>query len=475
MENSDQPQIAVSYSWKEEREGPNAGAVKKFCQHLLDAGIPVVRDTDRLKHGECIWKFMRDIGASQSLCIFLSDGYLRSPNCMYELLVAWQRSKDNPEELRSRIKVWVMPSAIGISDPEIRIRYLEHWQSERERLKPLINRHAADGLSDDELAGFNRIKEVADHVNKMLCFFANTLSPVSANEFLDWIFQQSGKLIAPELLENSFPGIVAEINRLLGKHRAVGEFLRRCAPDLFEYKSPDYYLNAVVVGRQSIDLVSVVDSVTTALKSEHANRGFGRALEEIMGGIIVLGVNPEWVVAQRILAKSDRVHYSGDDIFKTEGSDTVYFLELVVRALGDSCSRLQDVFRPPDDSDFHQIPTVSKVFQGVLHQDNLTTLKRLFIKHIKQREPLAKDVDRLFEEIKQSMADEKRRGKKQYYATDSEFQKYASEIKQDLQLEDLLLIFPSGGTEADMVPLAHLLVPRLCELFTEIKSLKEES
>ena len=83
------PKVAVSYSWQEERSGRNAGAVDAFCARLRTADVEIIRDVSELSHGESILAFMRSIGASDFLCVFLSDGYLHSPNCMYELLVAW--------------------------------------------------------------------------------------------------------------------------------------------------------------------------------------------------------------------------------------------------------------------------------------------------------------------------------------------------------------------------------------------------
>jgi len=117
----------VSYAWKEEREGDNARAVESFCQELTAAGVDVVRDSETLNLGECLSTFMWDVGASNFLCVFLSDSYLRSPNCMYELLVAWQRSRDNANEFRERVKIWVMPGLKDISDLENRAPYLAYW------------------------------------------------------------------------------------------------------------------------------------------------------------------------------------------------------------------------------------------------------------------------------------------------------------------------------------------------------------
>lgn len=185
-----QPKVAVSYSWKEERSGTNAKAVDAFCKQLESRDVAVIRDTARLKHGESIKTFMRSVGASDFLCVFLSDAYLRSPNCMYELLIAWQRSKDNPDEFRQRVKVWVMPGAESIRDLTSRLQYLKHWLSEKERVEPLIKEYSTQGLAPGTLDEFTRIKEIGGNVDAILQFCAGHLSPGSAEEFQAWIATQ---------------------------------------------------------------------------------------------------------------------------------------------------------------------------------------------------------------------------------------------------------------------------------------------
>ena len=79
--------VAISYAGKQEREGENHGAVERFCKSLTKRGVPILGDRQDLKLGDDIKAFMRRIGDSDFLCISLSDDYLRSPNCMYEVLV----------------------------------------------------------------------------------------------------------------------------------------------------------------------------------------------------------------------------------------------------------------------------------------------------------------------------------------------------------------------------------------------------
>ncbi len=468
----------------------------KHCQSLRAAGLAVIRDKDEVKHGQSLLEFMRDLGASNFLCVFLSDGYLRSPNCMYELLVAWQRSKDNPEEFRSRVKVWVMPGAGAIRKPEGRIAYLEHWLAEKKRVEPLIKKFANKGLASAELEGFRRIKQFAEHVNEILCFFADTFSPESAEDFEKWIAaqfparaaaatastpQRPGSTV-PAVAEpppaarrdpqNEYPKTVNTVNDLLRRNPEVASFFREHGADFFGGTSPHVQLNSAV-GMQRMDLVSVVDPLVAALRVlPRAGAEFVKTVEIIIGGLLVLGVDPDWVAAQRALAAAKVLQYFGDDFHKTEGEVTVHFLELIIHALGDSACRFDDVFRSKEERDFRDIPAHPLVMKGVLAKDRGTEVKRCLIKHIKQRDPLPQDVEKLFSEVRESMADARNKFGKPYYSTDPGFSEHVELIKKDLALVDLFLILPAGGSESEMVQKAHLLVPRLHELFAEIKRLK---
>ena len=98
--------IAVSFAWSEEKNGQYKSAVDNFCAELTALGIEVVRDSLVLKLGDNLERFMReDIGKSGYLCVFLSEAYLKSHNCMYELFVARMKAYGNDDEFTSRVRI----------------------------------------------------------------------------------------------------------------------------------------------------------------------------------------------------------------------------------------------------------------------------------------------------------------------------------------------------------------------------------
>jgi hypothetical protein len=156
------PIVAISYAWKEEHGGEHSRKVEAICTRLRSHGIEVLWDREGLSLGGDIREFMQRIGTANFLCVFLSDAYLRSFNCMNELLIAWEASQHRPGEFKERVKVWIMPSAKGILDTNGRYVYVEFWQSECTKLEQLVNRHATRGMHGDDLNKFNRMKQFAE-------------------------------------------------------------------------------------------------------------------------------------------------------------------------------------------------------------------------------------------------------------------------------------------------------------------------
>lgn len=65
--------VGVSYSWRTEKEGPHAGTVASFCQLLEAAGVQMLLDIHEVDFGDSLTDFMKELGTSEHLCIFLSE------------------------------------------------------------------------------------------------------------------------------------------------------------------------------------------------------------------------------------------------------------------------------------------------------------------------------------------------------------------------------------------------------------------
>ena len=111
---SDTIPYCVSYAWNDESKA----MVDRLCEEANRRGKTVLRDLTGLGLGESISKFMQRLGSGDRVFVILSDKYLKSPYCMYELLEVWRNSKMADEEFRRRIRVFRLPDAKMLSPLE---------------------------------------------------------------------------------------------------------------------------------------------------------------------------------------------------------------------------------------------------------------------------------------------------------------------------------------------------------------------
>jgi internalin A len=62
------------------------------------------RDKDEMKHGDRISDFMDRIGEGDLVYVFLSDKYLKSPFCMYELHAIWRNGRGRVPATRAELR-----------------------------------------------------------------------------------------------------------------------------------------------------------------------------------------------------------------------------------------------------------------------------------------------------------------------------------------------------------------------------------
>ena len=106
--------VFISYAWGGESER----IVNELDADLQSKGILVIRDKRDLGFKGMIRDFMRQFGHGHAVIVVISDKYLKSPNCMFEL-VEIARNKD----LYDRVFPIVLGDA-DIYDPVNRIKYI---------------------------------------------------------------------------------------------------------------------------------------------------------------------------------------------------------------------------------------------------------------------------------------------------------------------------------------------------------------
>src|ERR1041385_7739077 len=121
---NDERAVFISYAWGAEREE----VVNQIDRALQERGIKLVRDKRDLGYKGSIREFMERIGRGHCIVVVISDKYLRSPNCMFELVEI-----ADGKQFHDRIFPLVLNDA-NIYDPLKRIEYVKYWEVKRGEL-----------------------------------------------------------------------------------------------------------------------------------------------------------------------------------------------------------------------------------------------------------------------------------------------------------------------------------------------------
>ncbi|WP_057937459.1 toll/interleukin-1 receptor domain-containing protein [Algoriphagus resistens] len=134
----DSHHVFISYAWGGESE-----AVANEVDHAITAaGFNLIRDKRDLGFKGLIKEFMEKIGQGHAVILVISDKYLKSPNCMFELLEV-QKSGD----FYDRIFPLVLPDAAIYKSTGI-ISYLKYWEGQIDELNDAIK--GLDSFADTQ-------------------------------------------------------------------------------------------------------------------------------------------------------------------------------------------------------------------------------------------------------------------------------------------------------------------------------------
>ena len=148
------------------------------------AKIP--RDKQTMGLGDCISAFMRLLGQRKRVFVILSDKYLRSRNCMFELLEIWRNSRHDNAELLSRIKVYKLDD-IHLHPQSARETYQDWWDRQADKDAATIGKHLGQRKLHrikNDMDGFINASEIADQCLNMLALIADTLTARSWDDFV---------------------------------------------------------------------------------------------------------------------------------------------------------------------------------------------------------------------------------------------------------------------------------------------------
>jgi hypothetical protein len=150
------PEVFVSYAWNEE----SCAIVDQIQKALGQQRIHMIRDREEVRYKDSIRDFMRRIGQGKCVVVVISEKYLRSENCMFELVEVAKA-----QGLRERIFPIVLSDA-NIYKATGRIKYVQHWEAEIRELDEALKTVRGDNLTklQDDLNIYSEIRRLFDGI-----------------------------------------------------------------------------------------------------------------------------------------------------------------------------------------------------------------------------------------------------------------------------------------------------------------------
>ncbi|OYE03750.1 leucine-rich repeat domain-containing protein [Nostoc sp. 'Peltigera membranacea cyanobiont' 232] len=153
-------EIFISYAWGGESEQ----FVNQLDETLQAKGIKIIRDKRDLGYKGLIKAFMERIGRGKCAIAVISDKYLKSPNCMFELV---QIAKNG--EFYHRIFPIVLSDA-QIYKAVARLKYIKHWEDEIRELDEGMREVGAANLQGfrEEIDQYTEIRNTIAELTNLL-------------------------------------------------------------------------------------------------------------------------------------------------------------------------------------------------------------------------------------------------------------------------------------------------------------------
>jgi predicted transcriptional regulator len=136
--------------------------VDDLCATLGQQGVHVRRDRDELRPGDLISEFMDRLASGDFVLAVISDKYLRSEYCMYELFRSYRNCADKPDRFLGKVVPLILPDARLDSLPD-RLQRAIYWT----QLKSVNGQHPCrfaeihKALAEAEAGDFATVEEIA--------------------------------------------------------------------------------------------------------------------------------------------------------------------------------------------------------------------------------------------------------------------------------------------------------------------------
>lgn len=177
---NEQLQIFFSYAWEKDEK-----IIMELYNSLKKDEFNVVKDKEDLRYKGIISKFMTDIGKANFVIVAISDEYLRSRFCMYELYEIYRNAGLNKEEFAKRIFP-IRLEDIELSNQDIVNGYVDFWQKEEQQWEKRMKENS-DSITEEDTRQYQFVKRLVNDIGNILSCLsdinASSIAQLKKNDF----------------------------------------------------------------------------------------------------------------------------------------------------------------------------------------------------------------------------------------------------------------------------------------------------
>jgi tetratricopeptide (TPR) repeat protein len=169
---SEKAKLFISYSWSTKE------IAEKIYNDLTLVGLEVLKDNHELKYTDRISDFMKSIKRTDYALLIINDGYLKSKNCMIEVL----------EHLKID-SAWDKTLPVVFSDTNIyttldRIYYINYWESQTRKISEALN--SIDPINATEIyRDFKQHQDITANIDSFMLNISDRLHITPEKLFKD--------------------------------------------------------------------------------------------------------------------------------------------------------------------------------------------------------------------------------------------------------------------------------------------------
>ncbi len=167
------PEIYVSYAWGEDstEEGRRREEiVDLLCEAVRASGRQIGRDKDRMRGGDSIERFAREISKAKRIIAVISEKSLHSEFCMaHELFRAYRRCDYQRQEFQQKVIALVMDDAKPLLKDHLSVLSIaKEWREQLEKLHSELQDVDPQRKSSDLWSFVHMMEEMCPRLPAML-------------------------------------------------------------------------------------------------------------------------------------------------------------------------------------------------------------------------------------------------------------------------------------------------------------------